>query len=389
MQKHQTELKLSQSERTSTLEPKLGAGQVLTGQIYVEKLVPLRQTRKYALCYSSTSSSLAVYSFGNVIQASQTYDRFRYPLVFIPGAGQTGTNFLNTPDNRLGWASYFLNQGYTVYLTDPPQRGRSPWIPSEGTVAIAPVRYVQAYFTTPERYSLNAWPQASLHTQWPGTGLVGDPAFDAFYASQVQLQTSAYVSDDNNKAADIALLERIGPCILVTHSQSGPYGWVAGDARPDLVKGIVAIEPEGPPFESERFGASGPTRVYGVTRLPLHYFPPVQDPNRDLKTVVAPPSGPDLSSCTLQAEPPRRLVSLARVPVVLITGEASYHAPYDYCTVLYLRQAGVDVTFMDLTALGVKGNAHFLFMEKNNLEIAGLVARWLERIDEAGWVTES
>ena len=294
-------------------------------------------------------------------------------------------NFLNTPDNRPGWASYFLNQGYTVYLTDPPQRGRSPWIPSGDTIAAAPVRYVQAFFTTPERYSLDAWPQASLHTQWPGTGLVGDPTFDAFYASQVQLQTSAFISDDNNKAADIALLERIGPCILVTHSQSGPYGWVAADARPNLVKGIVAIEPEGPPFASESFGPSGPTRMFGVTRLPLSYFPPVHDANRDLKTVVVPPSGQNLSPCRLQAEPPRRLVDLAKVPVVLITGEASYHAPFDHCTVLYLRQAGVDVTFMDLGAMGVKGNAHFLFMEKNNLEIAALVARWLERIGQVEW----
>ena len=201
----------------------------------------------------------------------------------------------------------------------------------------------------------------------------------------MQLQTSAFISDDNNKAADIALLERIGPCILVTHSQSGPYGWVAGDARPDLVKGIVAVEPEGPPFASESFGPSGPTRVYGISRLPLRYFPPVYDANRDLKTVVVPPSEPNMSSCTLQAEPPRRLVGLAKVPVVLITGEASYHAPYDYCTVLYLRQSGVEVTFMDLRAMGIKGNAHFLFMEKNNLEIAGLVGRWLGRIGEFGW----
>ena len=160
---------------------------------------------------------------------------------------------------------------------------------------------------------------------------------------------------------------------------------MAGDARPDLVKGIVAVEPEGPPFASEGFGPSGPTRVYGVTRLPLRYFPPVYDANRDLKTVLVSPSEPNLSSCTLQAEPPRRLVGLAKVPVVLITGEASYHAPYDYCTVLYLRQAGVEVTFMDLAAMGIKGNAHFLFMEKNNLDIAGLVARWLGRIGEFGW----
>lgn len=62
-----------------------------------------------------------------------------------------------------------------------------------------------------------------LFQQWPGAGLVGDPIFDAFYASQVQLQTSAFISDDNTKPAYNALLDKIGPVVLVTHSQSVTY----------------------------------------------------------------------------------------------------------------------------------------------------------------------
>lgn len=31
-----------------------------------------------------------------------------------PRTGMTGTNFLNTPDGRLGWADYFLSKGYEV-----------------------------------------------------------------------------------------------------------------------------------------------------------------------------------------------------------------------------------------------------------------------------------
>ena len=30
--------------------------------------------------------------------------------------GMTGNNFLNMPDGRLGWADYFLSQGYEVDL---------------------------------------------------------------------------------------------------------------------------------------------------------------------------------------------------------------------------------------------------------------------------------
>lgn len=329
-------------------QPLFGLGEVYTGQIYVEKLVPKHQTQTY-------------------------------PLVFIPGAGQTSTNYLNTPDGREGWASYFLRKGYTIYLTDPPQRGRSPWIPGEGSVEAVPVVYVQKYFTTSEKYAATEWPQASLHSQWPGTGLVGDPIFDAFYASQVQLQTSAFISDDNAKPAYNALLDKIGPAVLVTHSQSGPYGWVAGDARPNLVKGIIAIEPEGPPFVNET-GPTGPPRVNGVTRLPLLYDPVVEDVGADLETVtVPPPPGRPYTSCTIQAEPARKLVNLSKVPVILITGEASYHAPYDYCTIKFFQQTGVNVTWLDLGSEGLHGNGHFPFLEKNNLDIAALVLEWLKK----------
>lgn len=38
------------------------------------------------------------------------------PLLFLHGDGMTGTNFLNTPDGRLGWADYFLSKGYEVEM---------------------------------------------------------------------------------------------------------------------------------------------------------------------------------------------------------------------------------------------------------------------------------
>jgi hypothetical protein len=72
-------------------------------------------------------------------------------------------NWLNTPDGREGWASYFLSQGYTLYLTDQPQRGRSPWLPGDGTLTNYNLTFIQNYFTTVQEAKL--WPQASLHTQ--------------------------------------------------------------------------------------------------------------------------------------------------------------------------------------------------------------------------------
>src|SRR5581483_7347373 len=106
-----------------------------------------------------------------------------YPIVMIHGGSQTGTNFTGTPDGREGWAQYFLRRGYAVYVVDQVARGRSPhWSMSQGPVADANLKRTEQRFTAPEKSNL--WPQAKLHTQWPGAGQAGDPTFDQFYASQ-------------------------------------------------------------------------------------------------------------------------------------------------------------------------------------------------------------
>src|SRR5215469_17449274 len=194
--------------------------QIMNGQMYVEVLRPQRVTRKY-------------------------------PLLFLHGLSQTATNWLGTPDGRMGWADYFLQQGYVVYLIDQPARGRSAWHPSDGALQILSAPEIERRFTATEVSGF--WPQAKLHTQWPGDGPKkgqrGDPIFDAFYATQVETVISNAETQQRNQEAGTALLDRIGPAIVLTHSQSGSFGWLIADARPRLVKAIVGIEPAGPPFE--------------------------------------------------------------------------------------------------------------------------------------------
>lgn len=83
--------------------------------------------------------------------------------------------------------------------------------------------------------------------------------------------------------------------------------------------------------------------------------------------------------CWLQKAPARRLANLSRIPVVILTGEASYHAPFDHCTARYLEQAGVPTTFIRLSDRGIRGNGHMMMLERNNLEIAALIDAWLDR----------
>src|SRR5258708_3461231 len=304
-----------------------------------------------------------------------------YQVVMIEGGGQSGSNFPGTPDGREGWAQYFLKQGYAVYVVDQPGRGRSALSPGYGETIQRPTSWVQQQFTAPEKSNL--WPQAKFHTQWPGTGLQGDPAFDQFYAEQLKAVSSFPRQQELNRDAGAALLDKIGPAILLTHSQSGAFGWPIADARPNLVKAIVAVEPSGPPVHDAVFKGApdwfqdGPmSKPWGIAAVPLTYDG-VSDASQLAFVPQEKSEKPDLTRCWRQKEPAHQLTHLKTIPVVVISSEASYHASYDHCTAQYLAQAGVKNTFIRLADRGIKGNGHMMMLEKNNLQIAALIEDWL------------
>ncbi len=182
------------------------------------------------------------------------------------------------------------------------------------------------------------------------------------------------------QAAGASLLDRTGPAILITHSQGSSHGWLWADARPELVKAIVAIEPSGPPFQSMIVKNTN-AKPYGITDIPITYEPPAHTGD-DGKPPLQKDEQININgeTCILQQEPARRLKNLSRIPVLLETGEASYHAPYDEFTVRFLRQAGVNVRHMKLEEEGIHGNGHLQFLEQNNLEIIETLEKWIETV---------
>jgi pimeloyl-ACP methyl ester carboxylesterase len=310
--------------------------------------------------------------------------RHAYPIVMIHGGGLTGTYMMGTPDGREGWNSFFLRQGYAVYVVDQTGRGKSAYhADAYGPLSRGNALGIQQRFTAFELY--NMWPRAHLHTQWPGPGLIGDPIFDQFYASEVEGIASSTVQQGTIQAAAAALLDRIGPAIILTHSQSGPYGWLITDARPSLVKGLLQVEPSGPPLTSVTvlgppdWFKDGPVQAaWGITAIPMTYSPAITDPSQ--LTLVKQPvaDNPDVVRCWRQAEPARQLPNLKHTPILIVTSDAGYHSAYDHCTSEYLTQAGVKNTHVYLGDVGITGNGHMMMLEKNNQAIAGFMAGWLE-----------
>jgi pimeloyl-ACP methyl ester carboxylesterase len=308
-----------------------------------------------------------------------------YPLVMVHGNWQTGTNFTATPDGREGWAQYFLRRGYPVYIVDQVARGRSAhFSQSQGKAGPADLDRTERRFTSPKQH--NRWPQAKRHTQWPGSGKAGDKFFDAFYATQFPSLVSNETSQALNRNGVVALLDRIGPAIVLTHSQSGAYGWLIADARPKLVKAVIAVEPNGPPVyktdlkgSPEWFADIGARKRYGLTAVPLTYDPPLKDGEELAVVREHTPNAPGLVRGWLQAEPPRRLPNLAKIPVLVVAAEASYHAAFDHCTARWLTQAGVPTTFLRLEDAGLRGNGHMMMLEKNSDQVADVLADWIRQ----------
>ena len=242
-----------------------------------------------------------------------------YPIVMVHGGSQTGTNFTGTPDGREGWAQYFVRRGYAVYVVDQVgARARRALVAGPRAGAARAHQFRRAALRRARALQAMA-AGASAHAMAGRAGKPGDPAFDQFYASQMSSIVSFPKQQEINRAALVALLDKIGPAILLTHSQSGAFAWPVADARPNLVKAMVAVEPSGPPVHDveitgapDWFKDAERTKPSGLGDVPLTYDPPVTaDATLDFVRQDK-PDQPDLVRCWLQKEPARKLPNLTQ-----------------------------------------------------------------------------
>jgi pimeloyl-ACP methyl ester carboxylesterase len=309
----------------------------------------------------------------------------KYPVVFFHGNGQTGAVWRQTPDGRPGWAYYLINQGYVVYMVDYPARGRSPYVPDmDGKLGLRTALELEQIWTGPVP-SGGDFPRMKMYTQWPSDspkkGTMGDPVFDNFIKGQMQ-----FISAQAELAvpAGVALLDQIGsPVILITHSQGGGIGFNVADQRPKLVAGMVAIEPGGPQIgivDTAKVKYTGKIgNAWGITNMPMHYDPPVNSPD-DLKTYLEEKSErPDEVPCYLQKEPVHKLVSLANMHILSISAEGTYHRVFDACIPKWLNQAGVKDEFVRLEDVGIHGNMHEMFLDRNSDVVIKFIDDWMRK----------
>jgi len=123
-----------------------------------------RPARLFSMSAANMSASRARRSCGarSYVEVLAPKDvRRPYPLVLIHGAAQTATNWMGS-GRAQGWAEYFVEQGYVVYMIDQPMRGRSAWHPADGATRMftAPAGGVSVHTAHREQGNLAAGKEA-------------------------------------------------------------------------------------------------------------------------------------------------------------------------------------------------------------------------------------
>jgi pimeloyl-ACP methyl ester carboxylesterase len=154
-----------------------------------------------------------------------------------------------------------------------------------------------------------------------------------------------------NAAAVAALFDKIGPAILVTHSQSGGLGWRTA-VKNRNVRAIVSYEPGSNfPFPEGELPEGYPGRgVAAADFMALTKIPIVMYYGDNIPGKPAAEPGP---------EQWRRFLAVARRWRDVV------------------NKRGVDVTLVHLPELGIRGNTHFPMSDLNNVQVADLLSRYL------------
>ena len=85
----------------------------------------------------------------------------------------------------------------------------------------------------------------------------------------------------------------------------------------------------------------------------------------------------DEVGCYLQDEPVHQLVSYQGMHILSISAEGTYHRVFDACIPKWLNQAGAKDDFVRLEDVGIHGNMHEMFLDRNSQEVIKFIDGWI------------
>src|SRR5436305_14268226 len=248
----------------------------------------------------------------------------KLPLLLWHGGGLTGVTYETKPDGAPGWLNYFLRAGWDTYISDAMERGRSGWTDKfKGDPVFLPLGDPWERFRVGPIGSWND--DKAKRATYAGMQFPID-AYEQFMKQGVPRWVT---TDDQIVAAYIELVDKVCPCVVMVHSQSGSFGFKVAEARPDKVKALVAVEP------------------------------------------------------TLGGDK-NKVQSIKTTPILVLYGDNAKDHPrwsksrqggIDYAVVF--KAAGGSIDVVDLPDAGLNGNSHMVMMDKNSDQVAELIQKWL------------
>ena len=248
----------------------------------------------------------------------------KLPLLLWHGGGLTGVTYETKPDGGEGWLTYFIRKGWDTYISDAVERGRAGWTNTfKGEPVFLPLGDPWERFRIGPPGSWND--DRAKRTTYPGVQF----PIEAYGQFMKQGVPRWLTTDDQIIAAYIELVDKVCPCVVLVHSQSGAFGYKVLEARPETVKALVAVEP-----------------TVGGDR--------------------------------------EKVQSIKTTPILVLYGDNARDHPrwskirqggVDYAAVL--KSAGGSIDVVDLPDVGIKGNSHMVMMDKNSNVVAELIQKWL------------
>ena len=162
----------------------------------------------------------------------------KVPLLLWHGGGLTGVTYETKPDGGEGWLTYFIRKGWDTYVSDAVERGRAGWTDTfKGDAMSLPLGDPWERFRIGPPGSWND--DKAKRTSYPGAQFPIE-AYEQFMKQGVPRWLT---TDDQIVAAYIEFVDKVCPCAVMVHSQSGSFGYKVLEARPDKVKALIAVEP--------------------------------------------------------------------------------------------------------------------------------------------------
>jgi pimeloyl-ACP methyl ester carboxylesterase len=303
----------------------LTAGEIVVNQMYVQFMIP----------QASGSRKDDDHRHNN----HGDKGRSEVPVVMMHGGILSGKTYETTPDGRMGWDEYFVRQGHPVYVPDQVARARSGFDQSIYNNVRAGINPPADQPSIPRLSRQFVWVNfrvgPSFGVPFSDTKFFVSDADKFGHQGTPSMFVPPVVPNPNPSIKALAdLSANLKGAVILSHSQSGTWGFEAALLNPKWVRGIVGIEPTAP-------------------RCSATYT------DEQIKT-------------------------LATVPILVLFGDhlnANYQLAWEDCTALIARikAVGGNAKVVRTPELGILGNTHMMMMDKNNIQVADVILKWISK----------